>query len=258
MARVRSPNYPLVSLPEAISKVTAFYQAEQHLAAPKEVVAKHIGYASYHSLAARMISAIEKYGLLEETGGDKVKVSTLAMSILYPKTAEEKQKAINEAAFTPTLFAAIRDEWQGSMPSEQNLRVYLVRRKFASDALDKVIQIYRETMTLVTSPGGGYVSSNGARDEGSPQERKQVQLHAHTPRSGHLVAQPSIPVLAHADSQDPFKVTFTGSSIEIVGRIVSEGDADALIKAVTALKILLQSPSRVENPENPQMQDDED
>jgi hypothetical protein len=255
MARVRSPNYPLISLPEAISKVNAFYQAEQHLAAPKEVVAKHIGYTSYHSLAARMISAIEKYGLLEETSGDKVKVSALAMSIMFPKTPEEKQKAISEAAFTPTLFAAIRDEWQGSMPSEPNLRVYLVRRKFAADALDKVIEIYRETMTLVTKESEAY----HAKDDpgGHPEHEDPAMQQAAHPSSGQRVAQPPHPVFDHAKSQDPFKVTFTGSSIEIVGRIVSEADADALIKAVTALKLLLQSPTQLQYPKNPQTQDDE-
>jgi hypothetical protein len=88
------------------------------------------------------VSAIEKYGLLEEVNGDKVKVSPLAMSILFPASPEEKQKAINEAAFKPFLFAAIRDEWHGLRPSDENLRVYLIRKKFGSDALDRVIEVY--------------------------------------------------------------------------------------------------------------------
>jgi hypothetical protein len=242
MARVRSPNYPLISLPEAIGKVTAFYQAEQHLAAPKEVVAKHIGYASYHSLAARMISAIEKYGLLEETGGDKVKVSTLAMSILYPKTPEEKQKAINEAAFTPTLFAAIRDEWQGSMPSEQNLRVYLVRRKFASDALDKVIQIYRETMSLVTQEAEAY----HAKDDHQGQPEREVaamqpSTFTQPPQTGRG-ATPS-PAIGNAG----MSVSFTGDRLQ-VSAILEDGEAvDKLIKALSATKALL--PEKPADPE---------
>ena len=155
MSRVRSPNYPALSLPEAIKSVASIHAAEQHLAAPKEVVAKHLGYTSFHGLAGRVVSAIEKYGLLEEVNGDKVKVSSIAMSILFPATPEEKQKAINEAAFKPSLFAGIRDEWQGSRPSDENLRVYLVRKNFVSDALDRVIELYKETMDLVTpeSPG---------------------------------------------------------------------------------------------------------
>ena len=45
--------------------------------------------------------------------GDKVKVSPLAMSILFPSGPDEKQNAINEAAFKPPLFAAIKEEWEG-------------------------------------------------------------------------------------------------------------------------------------------------
>ena len=148
MARIRSPNYPALSLPEAIEGVTKIQVAEQHLAAPKEVAAKHLGYTSYHALAKRIVSALENYGLLEETSGDKVKVSPLAMSILFPSTPEEKQKAINEAAFKHPLFTAIKEEWHGSRPSDENLRVYLIRRKFASDALDRVIEVYKATMDL--------------------------------------------------------------------------------------------------------------
>ena len=162
MARVRSPNYPALSLPEAIKSVAAIHEAEQHLAAPKEVAAKHLGYTSYHGLAKRVIAALENYGLLEETSGDKVKVSPSAISILYPSTPDEKMKAIGEAAFKHPLFAAIKEEWQGSRPSDENLRVYLIRRKFASDALERVIQVYRETMDLVTQESVGYIPADAA------------------------------------------------------------------------------------------------
>ncbi len=245
MARVRSPNYPLISLPEAIGKVTAFYQAEQHLAAPKEVVAKHIGYASYHSLAARMISAIEKYGLLEETGGDKVKVSALAMSILFPKTPEEKQKAINEAAFTPTLFAAIRDEWQGSMPSEQNLRVYLVRRKFASDALDKVIKIYRETMGLVTQESEAYHAKG---DHGGHSEHEVPPVQPPTLNQPSQTGRGVTPI-PQAIGSAAMSVSFTGDRLQ-VSAILEDGEAvDKLIKALSATKTLLPEKRSATEPE---------
>lgn len=187
MARVRSPNYPALSLPEAIKQVMVIHAAEQHLAAPKEVVAKHLGYAGLHGTAGRTISAIENYGLLEEVSGDKVKVSSLAMSILYPSAPEEKQKAINEAAFKHPLFAAIRDEWEGSRPSEPNVRVYLIRRKFAADALDRVIQVYRDTMDLVTAESGGYTAPGheptGRQDrETHKMQPSQHQTPGHIPR----------------------------------------------------------------------------
>ena len=71
MSRIRSPNYPMFGLPQAIEKVAMIHKEEQHLAAEKVVIANALGYPSLHALAGRVISAIEKYGLLEEVNGDK-------------------------------------------------------------------------------------------------------------------------------------------------------------------------------------------
>jgi hypothetical protein len=228
MARVRSPNYPALSLPEAIKLVTTVQVAEQHLAAPKEVVAKHLGYASYHGLAGRIVSAIEKYGLLEEVNGDKVKVSPLTMSILFPASPEEKQKAINEAAFKPLLFAAIRDEWQGSRPSDENLRVYLIRKKFGSDALDRVIEVYKETMDLVTPESGVYP----AQQSGQPAKSQEtVPMQPTTNQSARPLTAPSASV--------PMRVSFNGDLLEVSAVLSDAAAVDRLIKALEANKALL-------------------
>jgi hypothetical protein len=252
MVRVRSPNYPALSLPEAIKSATAIQAAEQHLAAPKEVVAKHLGYASLHGHAGRAISAIENYGLLEEVNGDKVKVSPLAMSILFPASPEEKQNAIKEAAFKHPLFMAIKEEWQGSRPSDENLRVYLIRRKFAADALDRVIEVYKATMDLVTLDPGVYP----ARESGQPRQgREQTvmqtpsqQVQLRTQSSARTTGYTSPPV------DEPFRVTFTGQGIDVAGRLATTESADDFVGAINALKPLLR---RVDEVKKPKV-DDED
>jgi hypothetical protein len=230
MARIRSPNYPTLSLPEAIKSVATIQAAEQHLAAPKEVVAKHLGYASLHGTAGRVISAVEKYGLLEEVSGDKVKVSALAMSILFSSSQDEKQAAINEAAFKPALFAAIKEEWQGARPSDENLRVYLVRKKFASDALDRVIEVYKETMDLVTPESGEYGAANASQN-GQKQEKPAMQTGGQTPNSRFTPPPPAV--------GGPMRVSFNGDLLE-VSAVLADADAvDRLVKALQANKALL-------------------
>jgi len=227
MARVRSPNYPTLSLPEAIKLVTTIHAAEQHLAAPKEVVAKHLGYSGMHGLAGRVVSAIEKYGLLEEVTGDKVKVSSLAMSILFPATPEEKKKATNEAAYRPSLFATIKEEWQGERPSDENLRVYLIRRKFSTDALDRVIQVYRETMDLVTQESMTYPANQGMQMQPEKPEKQNMQIASRQ--------QPPPPPSASG----AMSVAFNGDFLQ-VNAVLEDGDAvDKLIKALAANKVLL-------------------
>lgn len=235
MARVRSPNYPALSLPEAISRVKTIHTAEQHLAAPKEVIAKHLGYNGLNGAALSTISAIGKYGLIEEANGNKVRVSPLAITILYPPSDAEKAVAIKEAAFKPALFVEIDKEWEGHRPSDENLRSYLVRRAFAVDAIDRVIKSYRETMDLVTADLGGYTLPAN-------------QLHGATlaaskvpPKTG--VTLPIVPQINSQviSEQRPFAITFMGDAIDIAGRIADEESADRLIEAVTALKTLLRA-----------------
>jgi hypothetical protein len=158
MARVRSPNYPAFSLPEAISRVQKIHAREQHLAAPREVIAKHLGYGGLNGASNKSISALVKYGLLDEAGNDRLKVSSRALAILYPSKPEEKAEAIKAAAHDPALFAEIDGEWEGQRPSDDNLRSFLIRRNFAADAIDRVIQSYRETMELVARETGAYDS----------------------------------------------------------------------------------------------------
>ncbi len=225
MARVRSPNYPAMSLPEAIKAIGTIQAAEQHLVAPKEVAAKHIGYTTYHGLAKRMIAALENYGLLEEVAGDKVKVSQRAVSILFPSTAQEKQTAINEAAFQHPLFLAIKEEWQGARPSDENLRVFLIRRKFAADALDRVIEVYRQTMDLVTKESGEDVAEN-------PDPKSQHQEKPMIP--GHQSPRVALP-----PPGAPMRISFNGELLE-VSAIIADGEAvDRLVKALQANKALL-------------------
>jgi len=238
MARVRSPNYPALSLPEAIKLVTAVQAAEQHLAAPKEVVAKHLGYSSYHGKAGRVVSALENYGLLEEVSGDKVKVSDLAMSILFPATPEEKRAALNTAAYNHPLFAAIRDEWQGSRPSDENLRVYLIRRKFGADALDRVIEVYKETMDLVTPESGVYPAQEGGQSAKN-QEKPAMQSGQMTPR-----------FTAPLQASVPMRVSFNGDLLEVSAVLADAAAVDRLVKALEANKALLPATTKKEEAAN--------
>src|SRR5688572_26930584 len=110
MARVRSPNYPAMSLPAAIEKIRAVQGLEGKNAAPREVLAKHLGFSGLNGASATMLSALGKYGLLEQAGDGEAKVSPLAMTILYPHDATEKREALQKAAFRPALFAKLREK----------------------------------------------------------------------------------------------------------------------------------------------------
>lgn len=219
MARIRSPNYPAFSLPEAISRIKIVYEKEQHLAAPKNVIAKHLGYSSISGASLKTVSAIGKYGLIEEAGNDKFRVSSLAVSILHPSNDEEKANAIREAAYKPDLFQEISAEWEGKVPSDENLKSYLLKRNFAMEAIPKVIKSYRETIDLVTRESGMYPVENGPVAQ-KTQEKPPVQTQ-------------TVP----ADT--PMAISIIDDKIQVSATLKDLESVEKLIKALNATKALL-------------------
>lgn len=150
MAKVRSPNYPALGLPDAIAKADMVYKKEHTHKASQEVIAKAMGYSGLNGSSMVAISALRKFGLLEESG-DGLKISKDALTILVdPKDSIERAKAIQRAAFLPALFADFKSEYGSSLPSDENIRAFLIKRGFSPSTVDAPIRTYRDTLSLVT------------------------------------------------------------------------------------------------------------
>jgi hypothetical protein len=240
MARVRSPNYPQFSLPEAISRIQKIHAAEQHLAAPREVLAKHLGYGGMNGKSSAALSALGKYGLLEDAPGDKLRVSQLALSILHPKDAREKAGAIQEAATRPPLFVEIANEWPDGTPSDQNLRSYLIRKNFAVDAIDRVIKSFRETVELVTQESVAY----GDRVGDTPEPEAPPMIEQQDRRTAPVDPAKVAFVADHAFGDfdltkvNQFSIVDQGSVIHVRGTVDRKG-LDKLLKKLVAYKAVL-------------------
>ena len=139
MARIRSPNYPQIDLVEALRRVEIIRGKEGRTPASREVLAKLLGFGGLNGASMAVLSAMTKYGLMEDAGDKELRVSDLSDSILFPNEAQEKIRSVAEAATKPALFAEIREKWPNHPPSDENLRSYLMRRGFSQGALDNVI-----------------------------------------------------------------------------------------------------------------------
>lgn len=195
MSRVRSPNYPQISLAEAVRRIDQIRSKEGRNAASREVLAKLLGFSGLNGASMGVLSAISKYGLFEDAGSKELKVSDLADAILFPHDPSEKGSALVQAANKPALFAEINEKWPDHPPSDENLRSYLMRRGFSQGALDNAIACYRETMALVTAEVGGYDSTDRSplREPSSPMP---ADPHS-TPQRRDLPPQaPQVPVIS--------------------------------------------------------------
>lgn len=173
--RVRSPNYPALSLPEAIEKVTVLYKNQHTYGAPREVAVKSMGYNSLNGASATAISALHKYGLLDRVG-DEVKVSERALRIMHPNSAEERTTAIAEAAREPELFSELNERFPGQMPNDEVLKNYLIRKGFAPSALPSVLLAYRKTIEFAGGLGGAYDSGSMHTQETTPMQHPSPSL----------------------------------------------------------------------------------
>lgn len=168
MAKGRSPKYPSMSLGDAIGRVRKIYEAEHTHTAEREVIAKDLGYGGPNGASLAVIGALNRYGLLEvDKDNEGLHVSGSAVSILeLPEGEPERVEAIEKAAFAPQLFAELRDNFRDQLPSDHNLRNYLIKKNFLPKAADNVIRVYRDTLELVSQEKSAYNAENNT-DEGS-------------------------------------------------------------------------------------------
>lgn len=228
MARVRSPNYPAIGLSTAIEKARAIHKGEGKNAVARDALAKLLGYGGLNGGSAAMLSALNKYGLIEHVDNGEARISDLAMRIMFPDDSAEKRNAIEAAAFKPAVFAEIREKWPDRPPGDDSLRSFLVRKGFTESALEQVIQFYREIIDMV-SP------AEPVQDAPPPQVIQEVamlnQSVAQSPSAtGSPLPPPSPPM------GKPFTVAFDGTVLTGSIAIRSIRDIDRLMKVLQAQK----------------------
>src|SRR4051794_1773864 len=102
MAKVRSPNYPQISLKDAITRAKVIYDREHRHPTDKSVIARALGYGSLNGASQSVISALLKYGLLESVG-DQLRVSTTGQDLAEHQPGDpERVAAVQRAAFLPS------------------------------------------------------------------------------------------------------------------------------------------------------------
>ncbi len=151
MARMRSPNYPSIALPQAIELVDKIFKADRTNVIEKEVAAEHMDYTSLNGRTLKLLGALSQYGLLDKVGKGKVRVSPTAVSVLHGMDQEERNRAILEAASSPALFKRIRDNFDN--PSDATITSFLMREGSTDAAVEPVLKSYKDTSAFLASRG---------------------------------------------------------------------------------------------------------
>jgi hypothetical protein len=176
MARVHSPGYPQFGLQKALTSVKRIFDADRRSAIDRGAAAKHIGYSGPSGAADKALATLAHYGLVEKAGKGELKVSQLAVDIIAPDTPESRKVALVEAAFSPNIFAELRERF-GTHFSETSLEAYLLRANFQNVAIRPVIKSYSETC-LFLEQEKAFESGGGGAEKGSdstlPEPEKET------------------------------------------------------------------------------------
>ncbi len=147
-ARHRSPNYPAIGLRAAIEKVRLLYDADKRAGAPVDAALRHMGFSTKHGQALAVLSAVKKYGLVEESSGRIVPTQRAVDLLNFPDQDARKIRAIRDAALGPEIYRELYEQYKSTgIPSEETLRAELIADKgFNPNAVEDFIRDFKETL----------------------------------------------------------------------------------------------------------------
>lgn len=155
MAKVRSPNYPVVDLTGALVMARKLFENDGRNKVPKQALASHLGHDSLSGPALGKIGAMRAYGLVEGTGDENRITEDAVTALMAPDGSPDKVDALRRLAVQPTLFREIAKDFP-TPPSDSSLRFWLVKRGFSPDAAAKASKTYLATIALVTMADRDY------------------------------------------------------------------------------------------------------
>jgi hypothetical protein len=231
LIRARSPNYPAISLPEAIERASNCHKAIGRSRVDRPDLAKALGFGSVNGSALSVISAMHKYGLVQvivRKEGPAFAISDRAIAVLQRENDRERAQAIWDAASSPAIFVELMDIFLGIIPDESDLTKQLLKRGFSDMAQKSVSSSFRETFSLVLAEAHGYTPPITNAAGKSPVKR--IAAVAHLP----LEIAPQL-------ETDKMRVTVTETGVEINAALTTGEGIDRLIRTLEATRPLVAS-----------------
>lgn len=148
-ARNRSPNYPAVGLENAVERVKKLWAADGKAGSPRDAAVKHIGFSSSHGQAMTVLSALVKFGLVEEKGGRILPTARAVDIITFAESHDRHRSAIKDAALKPSIYAELVNKFaaSGQIPSDGTLRAELIADMgFNPKAVDGFVADFRRSL----------------------------------------------------------------------------------------------------------------
>lgn len=253
MAKVRSPNFPVVDLPAAIEAVGKIYLKEKRGKFPKESAARHLGYTSINGRSLGMIAALRAYGLLDGRGNDLLVTQDAIALLEAPQDSHDRLEALERAISAPPMFQRIMEQFPtGTSP--ETLKWWLIQQGFTPDGAEKAASIYLTTRALVTQNQGAYdLATDVERDEQLGEAMQSdpnmqsifhglVKSQAPAPRPKPAVREEGLAMAVHERVLQSGMLSKQASYRVIVSGPVGIAEIDRLLAKIEMDKDILAEP----------------
>lgn len=184
--RQRSPNYPTVGLREAVDRTKRFVTANGKAGAMPAIAAKLIGFATAHGQAYSALSALKKFGMLEEKDGRVVPTQRAMEVASLPEADPRRLKAIKDAALAPAIYAELFQEYKDTnIPNDETLAGELVAYKgFNPNGVKEFLKAFRETIEFAGLSDLTVLGSEPKAEDG--QKKPQIGGYVQWEHNGIL------------------------------------------------------------------------
>jgi len=238
--RQRSPNYPSISLDEAISRLKTIYDNDRRSFTTAEAVVSHLGYNTSDArsgTSGRIIASLKHYGLLDEKDG-QFRVSDDGYKILHlPEDSAERKELIQRTALSPTAFEKTFNYYQGELPSDTTLRSHLIlHENFNPDRVNSFIRVLRKTIEFADLSFSQKEDAKEIEVMNNEQEFVDKQPVSSTPISNQVNNQ---------NSQSPFAIPYDGEALKFrISRdseVIVSFSGRVTQESIEKLKVLLEA-----------------
>lgn len=242
----RSPNFPAVSLADAIDYARLIYEREGRAKMPRLSAVKPLGYTSLNGRSLGALGALRAYNLLDGRG-DEVSLSADAIAILKaPDGSAEKSDALRRAFEAPPAFALLRSKGDAS---PDTLHWHLVKANFRDEAADKLLKVYLASRELVNAAGVDYIDGTEPLETDAQSAPVSPQLVVTGGAADKALALGSATVVSegvgmgiHERVLQSGMLSKTASYRVIVSGPVGEAEIDRLLRKLEMDKEILADP----------------
>lgn len=233
----RSPRSPSLPLSDSISLVAKLFDAIRTATVMPEIAIKPLGYGSTNGAAMTTLATLAQYGLVDRTGG-KLFVTPLAVRIMHPKSDDQRDAAIRDAALSPKVMNEI---YEGYLEcAESVIAGHLIQSGFNTDRAKKVASIHvaNKSFAKLSCPENTNESDSFSLDEQSSENNDltggapTVLLKIAEAQQPHVTSKQQSTVLA----QYTIPLGANEATLVFSGKKLSSDDFDALTDFVEFAK----------------------